>query len=628
MLTVALTVALVHLRQVTVMAVSSLVQRGTDEGPVLLQVSAMQQAQGQAGHQAVSHDFFEDAQTTAPVNRAAPYDVGTDAVPLPNRFESTGFLKSSSPNEFGPISLTSASSAVAPQRQRYMDPRPVSVWQDREGTLGQQFVQPGRPEHSQGGDAQSRELSEQEMLQQEEAQVEEQQRKQRQWRLQLEQQLDFGQQQAATPAGSPSTADTSNDAAHFFESQGDIAGQEPDRLPASNGLFTHWNTDRASGANLARGASSSVTKNDVPSADAAAAERAPDNNARNSEFVTTDSINQNLQTDGRRRLPPAASDASTDQLFKQLQDHRRQLQLLEDALVGNMTQSQAGSSGLGMSTPQAQLQQVSSSNFDTSANQAQWQQADFAQAQMQQDFGPIHEHCAPQCSYKCSSPKCDEDCHPVCESPTCQTRCAGPDLSACRMNCGKPHCSVICPKHACTDEGCQPCTTKCSEPMCMLQCPKSQPCHNVCEEPQCSYQCKAPTTCPQPVCEMQCETPNNCMGSTYRQLPPLQPGQVLVQSFVTPFHLGANHGEQLATGAPQNSSRLQRVRPASLLSLRRRVAQQGAYAASSPTVFVPVQGLPAGYDGGAAAGQQQQHQQWTVQMPVMMNSAYAGGPAQ
>jgi len=117
------------------------------------------------------------------------------------------------------------------------------------------------------------------------------------------------------------------------------------------------------------------------------------------------------------------------------------------------------------------------------------------------------------------------------------------------------------------------------------------------------------------------------MGSTYRQLPPLQPGQVLVQSFVTPSHLGANRGEQSAAGALQNSSRLQRVRPASLLSLRRRVAQQAAYAAPSQTVLVPVQGLRAGYDGGAAAGQQQ-HQEWTVQMPVMMNSAYAGGPAQ
>merc|ERR1719203_501049 len=68
----------------------------------------------------------------------------------------------------------------------------------------------------------------------------------------------------------------------------------------------------------------------------------------------------------------------------------------------------------------------------------------------------------------------------------------------------------------------------------MLQCPKAQPCHNECEQPKCDWKCKAPSTCPKPVCRMECETQHNCVGSTFRELPPLQQGEMLVQSFAAP----------------------------------------------------------------------------------------------
>jgi len=147
------------------------------------------------------------------------------------------------------------------------------------------------------------------------------------------------------------------------------------------------------------------------------------------------------------------------------------------------------------------------------------------------ELQPNHAQCMPQCRYQCTNLTCDEECTPDCESPKCQTRCNQPDLTGCQMQCGQPHCSVVCPQRPGSRAQC---TTHCSEPMCMLQCPKAQNCHSVCEQPQCSWKCRAPSSCPQPTCTMNCEAPSGCVGSTHRELPPLQLGEVAVQSFAAP----------------------------------------------------------------------------------------------
>jgi len=155
------------------------------------------------------------------------------------------------------------------------------------------------------------------------------------------------------------------------------------------------------------------------------------------------------------------------------------------------------------------------------------------------ELGPDYEgSCVPKCTWSCSSPKCDEVCDPVCDAPKCETRCSGISTDGCSMECTKPHCQVVCPKHLCAGEQCPSCTTKCSEPQCKLKCPKSQPCENICEQPRCDWKCKAPSNCPKPECKMVCETPKKCQSSSFlEELPPLKAGQLSVASFVAPTHV-------------------------------------------------------------------------------------------
>lgn len=144
-------------------------------------------------------------------------------------------------------------------------------------------------------------------------------------------------------------------------------------------------------------------------------------------------------------------------------------------------------------------------------------------------------HCHPQCTWKCESPVCDEVCEPECEAPSCETRCQGIDTSGCRMECDEPQCAVVCPERTCETGGCPACTTTCSEPLCKLKCPDTQPCQNICEQPNCRWKCKAPEKCPAPRCSMECESPPACMGSTYRELPPLAEGESSVRAFAAPL---------------------------------------------------------------------------------------------
>jgi len=186
-----------------------------------------------------------------------------------------------------------------------------------------------------------------------------------------------------------------------------------------------------------------------------------------------------------------------------------------------------------------------SSNQNDEYEEASTQSADFeepayahaaASTNKAADLAPEHGgHCIPTCTWKCDSPKCDEDCEPVCQAPKCETRCAGISTAGCSMECTKPHCAVMCAKTMCSGGGCPECATKCSEPQCNLKCPKSKACKNVCEQPRCEWKCKAPLHCPKPKCQMFCETPKKCHSASFSQrLPPLQAGQMGVPSFAAP----------------------------------------------------------------------------------------------
>jgi len=150
--------------------------------------------------------------------------------------------------------------------------------------------------------------------------------------------------------------------------------------------------------------------------------------------------------------------------------------------------------------------------------------------------------CTPQCTWQCATPKCDQVCEPKCLSPRCQTRCTGINTAGCQMQCGKRNCAVVCPKKPCPGNSCPMCFTQCSKPMCKLACPAgTQNCTDVCEDPSCSWNCKAPAVCPKPTCKMTCEPPKGCMaGGTATlngALPPLLPGQTVIENFVTPASL-------------------------------------------------------------------------------------------
>lgn len=151
--------------------------------------------------------------------------------------------------------------------------------------------------------------------------------------------------------------------------------------------------------------------------------------------------------------------------------------------------------------------------------------------------------CTPKCTWKCESPFCDEVCQPVCQPPRCETRCAEIDTSSCAVECDQPSCAVMCPQRFCAKTSCGNCTATCGEPMCNLKCHKQQPCRNVCEQPDCVWNCKAPEKCQAPQCRMVCDSAKQCAGQTYKELPPLEPGEKAVQSFVAPLNIATAKAE-------------------------------------------------------------------------------------
>jgi len=309
--------------------------------------------------------------------------------------------------------------------------------------------------------------------------------------------------------------------------------------------------------------------------------------------------------------------------LRKLHQQERYLQMLQQSLARNMS--------LGGPRRASVPQGASSWTAEQTVSAAR---RSGLSRQGEEEFMPRHEDCTPRCNYKCTNPTCEEECTPQCESPKCQTRCTGTELSGCRMQCGQPHCSVVCPSKMCSGPNCQPCTTKCSEPMCMLQCPKAQPCHNVCEQPQCQWKCKAPTTCAKPKCDLVCESPSACMGSTFKELPPLKSGEMSVLSFAAPADLvGVGEGQS----ATQTRS--------SFLELGANPALRGSapeHSHTSSLLRVPVESVSA--EAGVLdqvpwhsrrawqPAASPQSQQWTARMPVAVartaRGSFAAQPSQ
>jgi len=148
--------------------------------------------------------------------------------------------------------------------------------------------------------------------------------------------------------------------------------------------------------------------------------------------------------------------------------------------------------------------------------------------------------CIPQCFYQCEDVRCDEVCEPICKPATCETRCQSVDLSSCTEDCSHPQCRIDCPYRQCPSAQCPFCQTKCGQPRCVLKCPEQQPCNTVCEQPACTWKCRAPQACPKPKCQMFCQHPPGCMETSYQSLPPLQTGEVRVQSFIVSPEQAAN----------------------------------------------------------------------------------------
>lgn len=154
------------------------------------------------------------------------------------------------------------------------------------------------------------------------------------------------------------------------------------------------------------------------------------------------------------------------------------------------------------------------------------------------------QSCTPKCLWKCESQACDEVCTPKCEDPKCEVRCSSPDLGECFMDCQNPDCRVTCPERMCPARDCPTCETTCTKPVCKLQCPASQNCRSVCEKPKCSWDCKAPNDCPAPKCQMFCEKAPACSGGLTHEsvMPPLENGEVGVQTFVAPVRTDKSKG--------------------------------------------------------------------------------------
>lgn len=149
------------------------------------------------------------------------------------------------------------------------------------------------------------------------------------------------------------------------------------------------------------------------------------------------------------------------------------------------------------------------------------------------------EKCIPKCNWKCDSASCDQVCTPQCQTPQCQTRCTGMSTDGCHMQCGQPRCRSVCSQSDCPNKNCPVCKTECSKPMCTLVCPAgAQNCKDVCETPACSWTCTAPKICPKPQCQLTCDSPKNCQkDSTFKELPPLQKDEVIIQSYEMPLSL-------------------------------------------------------------------------------------------
>lgn len=203
---------------------------------------------------------------------------------------------------------------------------------------------------------------------------------------------------------------------------------------------------------------------------------------------------------------------------------------------------------------------------------------------------PSISSCTPQCTWACDSPKCDEVCTPKCKPPVCETRCPNtPDLSQCCIECDQPQCSVQCPASACPNMGCPQCTTSCSEPHCKLTCSGEQSCQTVCEHPDCEWECSAPTDCPAPKCQMMCEQPPDCMGSTYQQLPPLQSGEMSVQSFEAGGKLTSLLQVGMEKSGASHISVKANFRPHAAYGLHADAQAFSQYVSSAPqTLFVDV----------------------------------------
>lgn len=138
--------------------------------------------------------------------------------------------------------------------------------------------------------------------------------------------------------------------------------------------------------------------------------------------------------------------------------------------------------------------------------------------------------CMPVCTWKCTTPSCNQECVPVCDAPQCQTRCKA-DYKGCAFSCNQPSCGVICPD-ACSASECPTCQATCGSPKCTMQCPQTQPCKSVCETPACRWKCGNPQNCPAPDCSLTCETPKRCPdASVFKELPPLACDETLVGSY-------------------------------------------------------------------------------------------------
>jgi len=176
---------------------------------------------------------------------------------------------------------------------------------------------------------------------------------------------------------------------------------------------------------------------------------------------------------------------------------------------------------------------------ESSDNTVQMSQEDVSM--VKEDAGDIisrqrSDQCKPTCTWKCETRTCDQVCKPKCQTPQCQTRCTGMSTTGCQMNCGKPRCHSVCAPGPCAKKDCPACQTQCSKPMCKLMCPRgTQNCRDVCESPACTWECSKPKACPKPECTMSCDSPRSCKESSYKALPDLKDGEVVVGDFAMPL---------------------------------------------------------------------------------------------